>query len=220
MAFARSPMTVAAEANDLQQFSRGRFTLGLGSQVRAHIERRFSMQWSHPASRMRDFVLALRAIWASWNSGEELRYEGEFYSHTLQPPLFNPGPNPFGAPRVVVAAVGPNMAKVAGEVGDGVLVHAFTTPRYLREVTLPAVTAGLEVSGRRREDFEVFCPAFVVTGSTEAEIAAAARVVRRQLAFYGSTPAYRPVLEVQGQGELAHGCTPCPARAHGSRWAI
>lgn len=202
VAFARSPMTLASEANDLQWFSKGRFTLGLGSQVRAHIERRFSMPWSHPAPRMREFVLALRAIWGCWDTGSKLQFEGEFYTHALMTPFFNPGPNPWGKPRVVVAAVGSKMAEVAGEVGDGMLVHGFTTERYLRDVTLPAVSTGLDRAGRSRSEFELFYPAFVVTGRTDEEMAAAATAVRERIAFYGSTPDYLAVLALSGWEDL------------------
>jgi probable F420-dependent oxidoreductase len=202
VAFARNPMTVAVTANDLQLASRGRLLLGLGSQVKAHIEKRFSMPWSHPAPRMREFILALRAIWQSWNTGEKLDFRGDFYQHTLMTPFFSPGPNPHGAPRVLLAAVGELMAEVCGEVADGILVHAFTTERYLRERTLPAIERGLARAGRSREGFEVVFPAFMVTGETEEEMAASAGLVRQQISFYGSTPQYRAVLELHGWGDL------------------
>ena len=147
VAFARSPMTLANTAWDLQALTGGRFLLGLGSQVRAHIERRFSMPWSRPAARMREFILALRAIWASWQDGTKLDFHGEFYTHTLMTPMFDPGPIPEGPPRVLLAAVGEAMTRVAGEVADGLLVHGFTTQRYVREVTLPTLDAGLRRSG-------------------------------------------------------------------------
>jgi alkanesulfonate monooxygenase SsuD/methylene tetrahydromethanopterin reductase-like flavin-dependent oxidoreductase (luciferase family) len=147
VAFARSPMTLAVSANDLHAMSGGRFVLGLGSQVAAHVTRRFSMPWSAPAARMREFVLALRAIWTSWQTGERLHFTGEFYSHTLMPPLFRPAPNPHGTPQVLVAAVGPMMTRVAAEVADGLLVHSLTSERYLREVTLPQVNrSGFTIS--------------------------------------------------------------------------
>ena len=139
VAFSRNPMTVAVQANDLQSLSGGRFVLGLGSQIKPHIEKRFSMPWSKPAARMREFVLAMRAIWDCWYEGTKLDFRGEFYSHTLMTPMFTPTDNTHGAPRVVIAAVGPKMTEVAGEVADGMLVHAFTTERYLREITHPAV---------------------------------------------------------------------------------
>src|SRR5687768_3178634 len=126
VAFARSPMTLAYTARDLQVYSRGRFLLGLGSQIKPHIEKRFSMPWSHPAARMREFVLALRAIWACWDDGSKLEFQGEFYRHTLMTPFFTPGPNPYGPPKVFVAAVGERMTETLGEVADGMLVHPFT----------------------------------------------------------------------------------------------
>ena len=197
VAFARNPMTVAATANDLQSFSSGRFVLGLGSQVKAHVQRRFSMPWSEPAARMREFVLALRAIWAAWSDGSRLDFRGEFYQHTLMTPMFTPDRNPWGPPPVLLAAVGPRMTTVAAEVADGLIVHGFTTERYLREVTMPAL-------GRhgRLEGFEVVGSPLVATGRTEEELGAASRGVREQIAFYGSTPAYRAVLELHGWAGL------------------
>jgi probable F420-dependent oxidoreductase len=176
--------------------------LGLGSQIKPHIEKRFSMPWSHPAARMRELILAMRSIWSSWNEGTKLDFTGDFYTHTLMTPFFNPGPNRYGPPKVFLAAVGELMTTVAGEVADGLLAHGFTTERYLREVTMPALERGLASSGRRRDDVQVSYPAFVVTGTTEAEMADAARAVRAQIAFYGSTPAYRPVLELHGWGDM------------------
>jgi probable F420-dependent oxidoreductase len=198
VAFSRNPMTVAQTSHDLNAYSKGRFVLGLGSQIKPHITRRFSMPWSKPAARMREFVLAMRAIWATWHQGEPLDFRGEFYSHTLMTPMFVPPQLEYGAPRVVVAAVGTLMTEVAGEVGDGLLAHAFTTPRYLREVTLPALERGLARAGRKREDIEVFCPAFVISGETDEAFDASRKAVRQQIAFYASTPAYRPVLELHG----------------------
>ncbi len=202
VAFARNPMTLANVGYDLQAYSRGRATLGLGSQIKAHIEKRFSMPWSHPAPRMRELVLAMRAIWASWNNGDKLDFRGEFYRHTLMTPFFNPGPNPYGAPKVFLAAVGERMTEVAGEVADGILVHAFTTERYVREVTVPALERGFARSGRRRADFEISGPFFIVTGTDEAEFERAKQGTKQQIAFYGSTPAYRGVLELHGWGDL------------------
>lgn len=202
VAFARSPMTVAQTAYNLNAFAEGRFMLGLGSQVKAHITRRFSMPWSHPAPRMREFILALHAIWGSWAEGTKLDFRGDFYEHTLMTPFFDPGPNQFGAPRVYLAAVGELMTKVAGEVADGMLCHGFTTESYLREVTVPAVTTGLDASGRTRADIQLSLPAFVVTGATEEAMAAADKAVRGQIAFYASTPSYRGVLEHHGWGDL------------------
>jgi probable F420-dependent oxidoreductase len=202
VAFARNPMTLAVVANDLQTLSRGRFMLGLGSQIKPHIEKRFSMPWSHPAPRMREMILAIRAIWDSWSDGSRLAFRGEYYRHTLMTPMFDPGPNPFGTPQIFLAAVGEKMTEVAGEVADGMLAHGFTTERYMREVTLPALERGLAASGRLRTDVEISYPGMVVTGPDEAGVAAATKAVKTQLAFYGSTPAYRPVLALHGWGDL------------------
>jgi probable F420-dependent oxidoreductase len=202
VAFARTPMTVATVAHDLQRFSGGRFHLGLGSQIRAHIEKRFGMPWSRPAARMREFVLALRAIWDCWDNGSSLKFRGDFYSHTLMTSFFSPEPSTFAPPKILIAAIGDNMTRVAGEVADGLLVHSFTTERYLREVTIPALRSGFAAAGRSRSDFQVAYPGFVVTGSDEEAMQASAREIRRRIAFYGSTPAYRPVLELHGWGDL------------------
>ena len=202
VAFGRSPMITAMMANDVQLLSKGRLLLGLGSQIKPHIEKRYSMPWSQPAARMREYILALHSIWSSWNSGERLNFRGEFYQHTLMTPFFDPGPNPYGLPKVFVAAVGELMTKVAGEVADGLLVHPFTTERYLREVTMPVVEAGLKASGRAREEFQISYSGFIVTGHTEPDRAAAKAAVQKQIAFYGSTPAYRGVFEIHGWGNL------------------
>jgi len=202
VAFARNPMNLAMVANDLQTVSQGRFLLGLGSQIKPHIEKRFSMPWSHPAPRMRELIRAIRAIWASWSDGSRLAFRGEFYRHTLMTPMFDPGPNPFGNPRIFLAAVGEKMTEVAGEVADGMLAHGFTTERYLREITVPALERGASTVGKGRVNLEISYPGLVVTGEDEAGFAAAAKAVKTQLAFYGSTPAYRPVLELHGWGDL------------------
>ena len=202
VAFARNPMTLAVLANDLQLLTKGRFMLGLGSQIKPHITKRFSMPWSHPAPRMREMILAIRAIWKTWETGEELAFRGEFYTHTLMTPFFNPGPNPYGNPKILLAGVGEHMTEVAGEVGDGFLVHGFTTERYLREVSLPALERGAAKAGKTRADLTVSYPGFVVTGTDDESTEAADKAVRQQIAFYGSTPAYRPVLELHGWGDL------------------
>ena len=202
VAFARNPMTVAQIGNDLQAFSKGRFLLGLGSQIKPHITKRFGMPWSQPAARMREFVLALRAIWDCWYKDSKLEFRGDYYTHTLMTPMFTPKNNPYGPPRVVLAAVGPKMTEVVGEVADGMLVHAFTTARYLREVSLPALARGLDRAGRVRSDVELCYPAFIVTGRDEKEWQAMRVATARQIGFYGSTPAYRGVLEVHGWGPL------------------
>lgn len=216
VAFGRSPMTLANQGWDLNEFCGGRLLLGLGSQIKPHIEKRYSMPWSHPARRMREYILAMRAIWDCWQNGTKLDFRGEFYTHTLMTPFFDPGPNPFGNPRILVAAVGELMAEVAGEVGDGLLVHPFTTARYLREVSLPALERGAAKTGKRRVDLTVALPGFVVTGSTEEEIETHAKAAKGQLAFYGSTPAYRPVLELHGWGDLQQ---ELHARSKRGEWA-
>jgi len=202
VAFARNPMNVAVIGNDLNRFSNGRFILGLGSQIKPHITKRFSMPWSDPARRMREFVLAVRAIWHSWNTGEPLAFRGEFYRHTLMTPMFDQGPGDVCDPRIFVAAVGPAMTRTVGEVADGLLAHGFTTAAYLRDVTLVNLDAGLRSAGRSRADVEVSVPVMCVVGRDDAEIAERLPALRRQLAFYGSTPAYRGVLEHHGWGEL------------------
>ena len=202
VAFARNPMTMAQIAHDLNAFSKGRMILGLGSQIRPHITKRFSMPWDKPASRMREFIQAMRAIWDCWYEGKQLDFRGDFYTHTLMTPMFTPNELSYGAPRVFLAAVGPKMTEVAAENADGLIAHAFTTERYMREVTLPAVERGLAAAGRSREDFEVTCPVFVVTGRTEEEFNRNRVATCAQIAFYGSTPAYRPVLALHGWGDL------------------
>jgi probable F420-dependent oxidoreductase len=202
VAFARTPMTLANIGHDLNAASKGRFVLGLGSQIKPHITKRFSMPWSSPAARMREFILAMRAIWANWHEGEELAFTGKFYTHTLMTPFFTPTDTEYGAPRVFLAAVGPRMTEVAGEVADGVICHAFTTEKYLRETTLPALERGFAKAGKTRDDFEISYPVFVVTGKSEEEIEQTKVATRQQIAFYGSTPAYKPVLDSIGAGDL------------------
>lgn len=203
VAFARSPMNLANIAHDLHLFSKGRFILGLGSQIKPHITKRFSMQWSgKPASQMRELISAMRAIWDCWNNGTKLDFRGDYYTHTLMTPFFEPGANPYGTPKVFLAGVGEGMTRVAGEVCEGFLAHAFTTEKYFRESTLPALEQGLAKAGRPRSQFEVSLPAFIVTGLDEQQMAKAAKGTREQIAFYGSTPAYRVVLEAHGWGDL------------------
>jgi probable F420-dependent oxidoreductase len=202
VAFARNPMSVANIGWDLQAYSQGRFLLGLGSQVQAHIEKRFSMPWSQPVRRMREFVLALHEIWSCWRDGTKLGFEGDFYTHKLMTPMFTPEPQPHAFPKIFVAAVGEAMTEMCGEVADGVLAHAFTTKRYFEEVTTPALLRGMQRAGRQRSEFALSAPIFVVTGNDESELAAGAVGTRKQVAFYGSTPAYRKVLELHGWGEL------------------
>jgi probable F420-dependent oxidoreductase len=199
VAFARTPMTLAVQANDIQLISSGRFQLGLGSQVKPHIERRFAMPWSRPAARMEEFIAAVRAIWHAWATGDRLLFKGEFYQHTLMTDFFNPGPNPHGNPPILLAAVGDLMTAVAARAADGLMIHPLTTPSYLRERTIPAVRA----ERGKLDDFTLILPALVVLGASAAERAVAEQAIRGQIAFYGSTPAYRAVLDMHGWGDLA-----------------
>ena len=205
VAFARNPMLLANIGWDLQAFSKGRFVLGLGSQIKPHITKRFSMEWSHPAPRMREMIMAIRAIWDTWENGTPLAFRGDFYTHTLMTPFFTPDRADlagFGVPKIFLAGVGELMTEVAGEVCDGFICHGFTTEKYLREVTLPALERGRAKAGKTMEGFEIIGPSFVVTGNTEEEMAAASAGTRQQIAFYGSTPAYRGVLDIHGWGGL------------------
>lgn len=201
VALARSPMTVAYSAWGISEASGGRFTLGLGTQVKSHIERRFSMPWSKPVGRMREYVSALRAIWDSWRTGEPLSFEGEHYSHTLMSPFWAPHPMDHKI-GIHLAAVGPAMLEMAAEVADGIILHAFTNPAYLEAVTYPAIERGLVRSGRTFADIELSLPLFMAMGDSDEEIAERSRKVLAQLAFYASTPAYRPVLDAIGYGDL------------------
>ncbi|MGY1620333.1 TIGR03617 family F420-dependent LLM class oxidoreductase [Geodermatophilus sp. SYSU D00691] len=218
VAFARSPMTLASTAHDLQRYTRGRFVLGLGTQIKPHVERRFSMPWGKPVARMREFIGALHAIWGAWQEGTPLRFEGEYYRHTLMTPMFSPPPHEWGAPPLYLAAVGPAMTRLVGEVADGLLVHGFTTARYLRERTLPALEEGLAAAGRTRADVTVNLPGLVVTGRTEEELAEAAAAVKGTIAFYGSTPAYRPVLELHGWAALGEDLHALSVSRREDRW--
>jgi probable F420-dependent oxidoreductase len=202
VAFARNPMTLAQLGYDLHLHSRGRFVLGLGSQIRTHIERRFGAEWSQPAARMRELVQAIRAIWATWHEGARLDFRGTFFRHTLMTPFFNPGPNPHGLPPIWVAGVGPKMTEVAGEVGDGYLVHPFHTRDFALAVTVPALERGLTTAGRARSDFTISAQVIVACGDDDASLARAKQGARTQISFYASTPAYRPVLERRGLGAL------------------
>ncbi|MGH9011077.1 MAG: TIGR03617 family F420-dependent LLM class oxidoreductase [Acidimicrobiia bacterium] len=202
IALPRSPLHLAHQAYDLQLASRGRFTLGLGSQVKPVIERCFSAAWSRPVDRMREVVLAVKAIFAAWQDGARLDFRGEFFTHTFMNPGFNPGPNPYGLPPVFLAALGPRMTRMAAEVADGVLVHPFSSERFVRERVLPAVEEGLAATGRKRADFTLVSNVIVATGRDEVEMATAEAGVRALLAFYGSTPTYRPLLALEGYDEL------------------
>lgn len=202
IAMPRSPMHLANAAYDLQLMTGGRFRLGLGSQIKPHIEKRYGAVWSPPAARMREIVLAVKAILGSWQDGTPLHFEGAHTRHTLMPPTFVPGPNPYGVPPVLLGALGPVMTRTAAEVADGLLVMPFHSHHHFRSRTLPAVDEGLSRSGRTRTDFSILPQAIVAMGRTDAEMEAATVGVRGLLAFYGSTPAYVPVLEAEGWAEV------------------
>jgi probable F420-dependent oxidoreductase len=202
IAFARNPMNLANLGYDMQSISGGRFVLGLGSQVRPHIEKRFSSTWSHPAKRMREIVLAIRAIWDCWEGKAPLAFEGEFYTHTIMIPAFNPGPNPYGPPPIFMGGFLPLMTAVAGEVADGFISHPFNTRKSLLENTMPRLEKGLAKSGRTRADLEIMSSTLVVTADTEELFEQSKLAARKQLAFYGSTPAYKPTLDCHGWGDV------------------
>jgi probable F420-dependent oxidoreductase len=202
VAFARNPMNLANIGHDLNAYSKGRLSIGLGSQIRPHITKRFSMPWGAPAAQMKELILAMRAIWANWYDGEPLRFEGKYYQHTLMTPGFVPENRDYGPPRVTLAAVGPVMTQVAAEVADGLIVHPFSNEKYIREVTMPAVEKGLARAGRTREDFEISYSPFIVSGSDEETRNKMDRAIRTRMSFYGSTPAYKNVLGVHGWGDL------------------
>jgi probable F420-dependent oxidoreductase len=198
VAFPRSPMVLAHTAWDLAKASGGRFILGLGSQVKGHNERRFSVKWESPAPRMREVVLALRAIWDCWQNGTKLAFKGQFYRFDLMTPFFNPGPIEHPKVPVYVAGVNQHMCRVAGEVCEGLHVHPFNSPKYLREYVQPAVNEGLKAASKRREDFTYATSSFVIIGDSEAELATQRRAVKQQIAFYASTRTYEPVLAAHG----------------------
>jgi len=202
VAFPRNPMHLAYQAWDLQKFSEGKFLLGIGSQVKAHIERRFGVEFSPPAARMREYILALKAIFDCWQNAAPLDFRGKYFHHSLMTPMFNPGPNPFGPPPVLLGALGPKMTEVAGEVADGLVVHPFNNMPFLEGQALPAVRRGLVASGRKREDFVVQLNAIVITGENAVARAAATESVKGLLGFYASTPAYKPPMAAIGYGDL------------------
>ena len=215
LAFARSPMAMAYPAYDVQRLSGGRLVLGLGSQIKPHIERRFSMPWSRPAERMREYIAALRAIWHTWQTGDALDFRGDFYTHTLMPPLFNPGPLDGPAPPIWLAGVGPRMVEAAGAVADGFICHPLLSRSYLADAIKPALAAGRTSTGADRP-FTTVAMAMVTTGRTEEAYAAAIAGTKRQIGFYASTPAYKPVLDHHGWGDL-HG--EAHALTKQGRWA-
>jgi probable F420-dependent oxidoreductase len=197
----RSPLHMAHAAYDLQVYSGGRFRLGLGSQVKVHIEKRYGSQWAKPAAKMAETVAAIKAIFAAWEGQAPLNFRGEYYTHTLMPPNFNPGPNPFGSPPVLMGALGPIMTRKAAEVADGLLVMPFNSALHFSERTVPAIAEGLRRSERELADFQVVAQAMLAVGRTERDLATATDAVAMLIAFYGSTPAYVPVLEVEGWAE-------------------
>ena len=206
VAFPRSPMVTAMTSWDLARLSEGRFRLGLGTQIRAHITRRFSTEWGQPTARLRDYILALRAIWDAWQNSTPLRYKGEFYEFTLMTPFFDPGPIRHPEIPVYIAGVGPHLSAMAGEVCDGFHVHPFHTVDYLDDVVLPNMRRGAQSANRSLDDVERATTLFVMTGETDSEVEQAMEPVRQQISFYGSTPSYRPVLEASGWdfGEELH----------------
>jgi probable F420-dependent oxidoreductase len=203
VAFPRSPMVHAQVAWDLHRAAPGRFVLGLGSQVKAHNERRYGVPGDQPAERMRDLIGAVRAIWRCWEEGEKLDYRGKFYQHTLMTPFFNPGPVGHGYPRILVAAVGDLMLKVAGSCGDGVHVHPLHTRKYLDEVVIPTAKAAAAAAERDTWSLDFVVPVMIATGGTDEEVEAAKQPYRSQIAFYASTPTYRGVLDMHGHGDVA-----------------
>ncbi|MEM1434577.1 MAG: TIGR03617 family F420-dependent LLM class oxidoreductase [Pseudomonadota bacterium] len=213
VAFARNPMSLAQTAHDLNRYAGGRLILGLGSQVRAHIERRFSMPWHKAAAQMREFLQAMNAIFDCWYEGERLDYEGEYYAHTLMPGTFRPEVGTAERPRLVLSATGPLMTKVAAEEADGMLMHPFSSARYIREVTLPAIAAGLEQRQRTRDTFTLDYAPMVAMGNTDQELETGIARLKERIAFYGCTVAYRPVLELHGWGALQDELIPLN-RAH------
>ncbi|HET6239470.1 MAG TPA: TIGR03617 family F420-dependent LLM class oxidoreductase [Acetobacteraceae bacterium] len=202
IAFPRSPMVVANTSWDLQIASRGRFVLGIGPQIRPHNERRFSVPWTAPAPRLREYIQSLRAIWTAWEKGERLRYEGKHYTFTLMPPYFVPASQHLGMVPITLAAVGPHSLRLAGEVADGVRLHGFCTRRYLTEEIVPRLTEGMARSGRDRASFEITGGGFIATGADNDAVAKMVEYTRGRIAFYGSTPGYWPVLELHGLGDL------------------
>ncbi len=215
---ARSPMTVATAANDLQALSQGRLVLGLGSQIPIHLTHRFGMPASHPAARMRDYVAALRAIWDCWNHDRPLDFRGRFYTHTLMTSYFTPPPNPHGPPKIFLSAVGPRMAELAGEIADGLVAPPFASRRHLTDLLLPAAARGLAKAGRSRESFTVLCCPLIATGTTEQERVAAVRHIREQVGMFLSSLTYRRVLELHGLDRLGEELTAMTLSPNTDKW--
>jgi probable F420-dependent oxidoreductase len=219
IAFPRSPMIVANQAWDLNRHSKGRFVVGLGSQVKAHNERRFSVPWVAPAARLGEYVESLRAIFRCWETGERLNYQGKYYNFSLMTPEFSPGPQGLPLPPIAIAAVGPLMLKTAARVADGVRLHSFATREYLEKVVRPVLAQALEAAGKSFEEFEITGGGFVATGPDNAAVKEAAEKVRYRVAFYGSTPAYRGVFDLHGVGDLGVRLTEMSKQGQWSRMA-
>ena len=218
IAFPRSPMVVANQAWDINRHSKGRFVVGLGSQIKAHNERRFSTPWIAPAARLGEYVEALRAIFRCWETGEKLNYQGKYYNFSLMTPEFSPGPQGLRMPPIAMAAVGPLMLKTAARVADSVRLHSFATRDYLEKVVRPLLAQELAAAGKSFENFEITGGGFVATGPDAAAVKEAAEKVRYRVAFYGSTPAYRGVFDLHGVGDLGVRLTECRNRGNGTRW--
>lgn len=202
VAFPRNPSHIAYQAWDLQKYSKGKFILGLGSQIKTHIEKRFGVEFTPPAARMREYILAVKAFFDCWQNGSRLDFQGKYYQHTLMTPMFNPGPNPYGIPPILLGALGPKMTEVAGEVADGLIVHPFNNMAYLEQHSLPAVYRGLEKANKSIDDFIMQINAIVITGEDDQSYQAAEASVKGLLGFYASTPAYRPPMDAVGLGDL------------------
>ena len=202
VALARSPMTMANAAHDVNAWSNGRFSLGIGSQIKPHIIKRFSMPWHGPAKQMREYIEALRAIWDCWYEGKDLNYNGEFYQHRLMTPEFTPTNTKYGRPPVLMAAVGPLMMKTACAVADGIIVHSFCTDKHFKEVMIPTLATELNLHGRDIEDFIIQFPVFTASGETEEELEKSKQSIKYRIGFYASTPAYKSVLDTHGWGDL------------------
>ena len=204
LAFPRSPTITAHAAWDIQALSGGRFALGLGTQVKGHIVRRFSSEWRQPVARLREYIHAVRAVWDSWQNGSRLNFHGDHYNLTLMIPFFNPGPIEHPNIPINISAVGPRMSKLAGETADGLLYHVFHTPKHLREVVYANFCAGAEAAGRDPKSLGFIGGGYFVTGKNDEELEKGREGVKGQFAFYGSTPQYQEVLDLHGWTDVAH----------------
>ncbi len=202
VAFPRNPSHIAYQAWDLQKFSKGKFFLGIGSQIKPHIEKRFGIEFSPPVARMREYIQAVKAFFDCWQNDVRLDFRGKYYHHTLMTPMFNAGKNPYGPPPILLGALGPKMTQVAGEVADGLVVHPFNTLPFLEQQAIPAVMEGLAMNNRSREDFIMQINAIVITGETDEEYQAAEASIKGLLGFYASTPSYKPPMDAVGYGDI------------------